>query len=142
MRIICSCSADSGSRRHRRAVGISDFWINDDWYDDVSDGPVSATITLRATSASPPVVGAWVIVAPPKFAPDIDNVITLYDRVFQAMVDGGLATEPTTTSYTNDVFPILQRARDTRLGGVHRVSALHGPTRSPASRCGRPSSTD
>ena len=57
--------------------GLSDYWINDDWYDDVSDGPVSATITIRATNTSPPVVGAWIIVAPPKFAPDIDNVITL-----------------------------------------------------------------
>ena len=70
--------------------GLSDYWGNDDWYDDVSDGPVSATITIRATNTSPAVVGAWVIVAPPKFAPGIDNVITLYDRVFQAMVDAGL----------------------------------------------------
>ena len=72
-------------------TGLAHFWTNDDWYDDVSDGPVSATITIRASSTSPAVVGAWVIVAPPKFAPGIDNVITLYDRVFQAMVDAGLA---------------------------------------------------
>ena len=103
--------------------GLSDFWLNDDWYDDVSDGPVSATITIRATSTSPAVVGAWVIVAPPKFAPGIDNVITLYDRVFQAMVDAGLATEPTATSYTNDIFPILQRGRDTRW--VESVGSAH-----------------
>jgi hypothetical protein len=103
--------------------GLAHYWTNDDWYDDVSDGPVSATITIRATGTSPLVVGAWVIVAPPKFATGIDNVITLYDRVFQAMVDAGMVAEPTTTSYTNDVFPILQRARDTRwvesIGSVH-----------------------
>ena len=40
--------------------------------------------------------------------------MTLYDRVLQQMVDCGLATAPTTTSYTNDVYPILQRARDMR----------------------------
>lgn len=94
--------------------GFNNFWANDDWYDDVSDGPVTATVKIRATNATPSVVGAWVIVAPPKFAPHIDNVITLYDRIFQAMVDGGLVAAPTMTSYTNDVYPILQRARDTR----------------------------
>lgn len=92
--------------------GISDFWGNAGWYDDISDGPVAATIKIRATNATPPVVGAWVIVAPPKFAPHQDSPTTLYDRLLQAMVDTGLAAAPTTTSYTKDVYPILQRARD------------------------------
>ncbi len=94
--------------------GISSFWGNAGWYDDISDGPVSATIKIRATNATPAVLSAWVICAPPKFAPHQDSVTTLYDRVLQAMVDAGLATAPTTTSYTRDVYPILQRARDTR----------------------------
>ncbi len=94
--------------------GFEDFWGNDDWYDDASDGPVTATIRIRASGATPAVVGAWVIVAPPKFAPHQDSVITLYDRVRQVMVTAGLATAPATTSYTQDVYPILQRARDTK----------------------------
>ena len=99
------------------------FWASDDWYDDVSDGPVTAKIKLRADNSKPAVVGAWVIVAPPKFAPHQESVITLYDRVFQAMVDGGLLTAPTATSYTQDVYPILQRARDT--GWVDRTFGAH-----------------
>lgn len=93
---------------------IGSFWANAGWYDDVSDGPVTATITLRADDSTPPVEGAWVIVAPPKFAPHQDSVTTLYDRVLQRMVDLGLVSAPATTSYTRDVHPILQRARDTR----------------------------
>lgn len=89
------------------------FWASDDWYDDIADGPVTATIRLLSDGSTPPVVGAWVIVAPPSFAPHQQSVITLYDRIFQAMVAGGLLTQPTTTSYTADVYPILQRARDT-----------------------------
>ena len=99
------------------------FWASDDWYDDVSDGPVTATIKIRADNSTPAVVGAWVIVAPPKFAPHQESVITLYDRVFQAMVDAALMTMPTTTSYTNDVYPVLQRARDT--GWVDRTFGSH-----------------
>jgi len=93
---------------------IGSFWGNAGWYDDVSDGPVTATITLRADNSSPAVAGAWAIVAPPKFAPHQDSVTTLYDRVLQRMIDLGLAAAPTTTSYTEDVYPILQRARDMR----------------------------
>ena len=103
--------------------GITSFWGNEDWYDDVSDGPVTATIELRADGSTPPVVGAWVIVAPPKFAPHQQSVITLYDRVQHAMILGGLLPTPTTTSYTNDVFPILQRARDTKW--VENVFGAH-----------------
>jgi hypothetical protein len=99
------------------------FWASDDWYDDVSDGPVTAAIKIRADNSTPAVMGAWVIVAPPKFAPHQENVITLYDRVLQAMVDGGLLTAPTMTSYTKDVYPILQRARDT--GWVDRTFGSH-----------------
>jgi hypothetical protein len=92
--------------------GIGDFWGNAGWYDDVADGPVTASITLHASNTSPPVVGAWVITAPPKFAPHQDSPTTLWDRVFEAMVGANLASAPTTTSYTDDVYPILQRGRD------------------------------
>lgn len=104
----------AGNAASPLGTGIGHFWMNADWFDDISDGPVSATIKIRATGATPAVTGAWVIVAPPKFAPHQDSVITLYDRVFQAMVDGGFAAAPAATSYTRDVFPILQRATDTR----------------------------
>ncbi|TCC24035.1 LodA/GoxA family CTQ-dependent oxidase [Kribbella sindirgiensis] len=93
---------------------IGSFWGNAGWYDDVSDGPVTATVTLRSDNSTPSVEGAWAIVAPPKFAPHQDSVTTLYDRVLQHMIDLGHVPAPTTTSYTNDVYPILQRARDMR----------------------------
>ena len=107
-------------------TGIGGFWGNDDWYDDVSDGPVTATVKIRASNETPNVVGAWIIVAPPKFAAHIDNVLTLYDRVFQAMADAGLVNAPNATSYTEDVYPILQRARDTKW--IENVGGAHGWT--------------
>jgi hypothetical protein len=104
----------AGKSESPNGTGIGDFWANEDWYDDVSDGPVSAKITLHGSGASHPCVGAWVIVTPPKFAPHQDSPTTLYDRVLQAMIDGGHATSPTQTLYSADVYPILQRARDIR----------------------------
>jgi hypothetical protein len=102
---------------------IGSFWGNAGWYDDVSDGPVTASITLRGDNSTPSVEGAWVIIAPPKFAPHQNSPTTLYDRLMQRMADLGLLAAPTTTSYTRDVHPILQRARDMRwvegLFGAH-----------------------
>jgi hypothetical protein len=53
------------------------FANNDDWCDDTSDGPVRATIQLRGSTKTIRAESAWVIVAPPDFAPPIPNVITL-----------------------------------------------------------------
>ena len=53
------------------------------------------------------------IVGPPKFAPPIDSVITLYDRLTHVFAAAGSITPPATPSYTNDIYPILHRATTT-----------------------------
>jgi len=102
---------------------ISSFLNNDNWFDDVSDGPVTATVKLHAGGATPPVTGAWVIAPPPKFAPPIDSVITLYDRLFDLAVKKGWLTAPAKPSYTNDIYPILNRA--TLVAFVHQDAVGH-----------------
>jgi hypothetical protein len=93
---------------------ITEFYDNEGWYDDISDGPVTAHVMMRGTGEEFDAAGAWVIVGPPKFAPQIDNVITLYDRLFQMGVEQGWLAGPVQPSYTNDIHPILERARTTR----------------------------
>lgn len=102
---------------------ITNFLDNEGWYDDVSDGPVSAHVEINSTGEEFDAAGAWVIVAPPKFAPQIDNVISLYDTVFQMAVDQGWLSGPATPSYTDDIYPILQRARTTQ--AVRNVFGAH-----------------
>lgn len=54
---------------------------NDGWFDDASDGPVTAVITFSdGTTAE--VDGAWVLCPPPDFAPGIKNATTMYDLLF------------------------------------------------------------
>lgn len=58
---------------------------NDHWFDDVSDGPVKAQVTLKTASSQDvtfEAAGAWIIVGPPDFAPGIGNVVTLYDTLY------------------------------------------------------------
>ena len=49
------------------AVKAITFANNEGWHDDVSDGPVTAQVTLDGGSLE--VVPAWVVVAPPNYGP-------------------------------------------------------------------------
>jgi hypothetical protein len=90
---------------------ISSYANNDLWYDDVSDGPVGATVTLRSGQKLK-VESAWVVVAPPDFGPSIENVVTLYDVVLDTALQNGIGTLPdprTKPSFTSDIAPLFLR---------------------------------
>ena len=59
----------------------------DDWYDDTSDGPVTATVFINGGPI--PVEGSWVVVAPPNYAPNIISWRTLYDLLVDTYVRCG-----------------------------------------------------
>ncbi len=79
----------------------------DDWYDDTSDGPVTAIVTVGGRSL--PCNPAWVVVAPPNYAPDLKAWRTAYDlRVDVARTTGALPV-PERPSFTEDILPRLTR---------------------------------
>lgn len=93
------------------------YWLeNPGWHDDISDGPVNATITVGGQPFQ--ALGSWVICPPPRFAPSTYAVITLYDTIREVMIERGLLPQPGPVSFVNDVYPILHRAI-----GMLRVSA-------------------
>ena len=61
----------------------------DGWYDDTSDGPVTATATVSVDGAELPVEPAWVVVAPPNYAPDVVSWRTMYDLLADVFVEAG-----------------------------------------------------
>ncbi|WP_290062247.1 LodA/GoxA family CTQ-dependent oxidase [Amycolatopsis solani] len=102
-------------------AGFQNFADNDGWYDDVADGPVTATVEIGGQTFT--AAGSWVIVGPPKYAPPIDNVLRLWDAVYDAHVTAGNVTAPGTPSYTDDVYPVLQAAVDS--GAVDSTGLGH-----------------
>lgn len=89
---------------------LNNFANNRDWHDDVSDGPVYADIQFdgaEPVSCDP----AWIIVAPPSYAPAINNVITLWDQALNVAVrmDPSLRSRLSPASFTRDIYPILKR---------------------------------
>jgi hypothetical protein len=89
---------------------VTDYANNDNWFDDISDGPVTATVVLKTGQPVPVEATSWVIVAPPDYAPAVDNIVTLYDVQIAVGRAAGWLPQPQQVSFTQDVFPILARA--------------------------------
>ena len=102
------------------SASIKTFSDNDGWYDSVSDGPVSAKLTMGGQVY--PVAPAWVVITVPRYAPATYGVVTWYDQAVSMARTGtdGIFDAPRTTSFTQDVYPILRRAD--RLSSVHAVA--------------------
>lgn len=91
-------------------VELTTFANNDGWCDDISDGPVRATLFMNGVEieADP----GWVTTAPPNFGPSIRAGFTsMYDVVEEVMVDRGwLASGP--VSFAAHILPIFLRLAD------------------------------
>ncbi len=89
---------------------LPDFANNPDWHDDVSDGPVRATVQFEGKEPTP-CDSAWLIVAPPSYAPAINNVVTLWDQALNVAVqmEPSLRARLSPVSFTRDIYPILER---------------------------------
>ena len=64
---------------------LSGFRGASGWWDDVSDGYVLATVTMT-DGTTIDLEPAWVIVGSPKYAPELVNIVTLDDTVYDTSV--------------------------------------------------------
>jgi len=67
-----------------------DYANNDGWYDDISDGPVVATLVYwneqDQTLSYVQAVGAWVMVGYPRVVPQIPDIVTMDDLLYDMYV--------------------------------------------------------
>lgn len=125
---------------------LTTFANNDGWTDDTSDGPVTARV--RCGGVSLPVDPAWVVVAPPNYAPALATDFgTLYTVIYQTMLDLGWVTPAAEVSFLADIFPLFDRLADLQWvnqgvldsAASQASSPRPGPTCTPGSRgCARP----
>lgn len=79
----------------------------DGWYDDTSDGPVSARV--RVDGAELEAESAWVIVAPPNYAPDLIAWRSMYDLQRGLFTAAGQFSMPDPVLFSRDILPVLKR---------------------------------
>jgi hypothetical protein len=78
------------------------------WHDDVSDGPVCATVTFSDGSSMTAEPG-YVVVAPPNFAPGLTGLVTMDDTVREVFQTEGWIKPLSSSSFTADIWPIFDR---------------------------------
>jgi len=89
------------------------FANNDGWHDDTSDGPVDAKVVYQGEELE--VTGAWVVTAPPNYAPDLVGIQTMYDVIYNTMdapntgSAGAYLKRRDVPSFQLDILPILQQ---------------------------------
>jgi L-Lysine epsilon oxidase N-terminal/L-lysine epsilon oxidase C-terminal domain len=83
------------------------FANNEGWHDDTADGPVTATVEYQGLSLE--VAPAWVVVAPPNYAPMQKSVRTMWDLMRDVAITAGLLPRPPRPSFQRDLRPIFER---------------------------------
>ncbi|MDX1501264.1 MAG: LodA/GoxA family CTQ-dependent oxidase [Thermoanaerobaculia bacterium] len=113
--LVCAGEGISGHTDRWRGLAL-DAFNNEEWFDDVADGPVEATVTLAdgtEVAADP----AWVLATPPNFVPHLDSVVTLYDLLYDLAIEH-FGLEPAIRSrnsgyrpnFATEIRPLLERA--------------------------------
>ncbi|MDP8900256.1 MAG: LodA/GoxA family CTQ-dependent oxidase, partial [Actinomycetota bacterium] len=90
----------AASSSEARAVTFAN---NEDWYDDVSDGPVTATVRFEGKSLR--VDPAWVVVVSPNYAPAQKSVRTMYELLTDVFITAGSLPSPVRPSFQHDIRP-------------------------------------
>jgi L-Lysine epsilon oxidase N-terminal/L-lysine epsilon oxidase C-terminal domain len=83
------------------------FANNEGWYDDTADGPVTATVQFQGKPLK--VDPAWVVVAPPNYAPAQKSVRTMWDLMQDTAIKAKMAPFPLFPSFNTDIRPIFER---------------------------------
>lgn len=102
-------SADGTSAALNPSDLNTDFADNSNWYDDICDGRITASVTYKKGSnagttveLNDPCSAAWVATAPPDYAPQIQPISTMYDLI------AGAANEKYTPELSL-IFPLFYR---------------------------------
>jgi L-Lysine epsilon oxidase N-terminal/L-lysine epsilon oxidase C-terminal domain len=106
---------------HGKSASYDGSWAitfanNEGWHDDVSDGPVTADVTLDGRALD--VVPAWIVVAPPNYGPRRKSVRTMWDLMRDVAIQAGMLAAPARPSFRRDIQPIFER-----LAGLSWVNA-------------------
>jgi hypothetical protein len=118
------------------------------WWDDTCGGEIDVTVMLKdgtvlstrdnvksATDEGTrnPHAGAWIITAPPKFAPHMYHVVSILDRVYEAFPEAYPYAKQKTNFY-RDVYPVFANAVNYGWVSAHAAGvspeakgAAHGP---------------
>ncbi len=108
--IVLGGDGHSASYTNEQAITFAN---NDTWHDDISDGPVWATVTLTdgtVLEADP----AMVAVTPPNFGQGLYGAVSMYDVVYNMNVEQGWVPKQEVPDFWEHIYPIFDRITQTQ----------------------------
>lgn len=119
-----------------KGVPLVSFAGGDGWFDDVGDGPVTAEIVTD--DGRKLTLGAWVVSASPKFAPELVNIATLADTFIDvgvrfmglcpALYAKGAFKDDYVASFQRDIKPIFEAMKGYRwVANVDAMVSIASP---------------
>jgi L-lysine 6-oxidase len=119
---------------------ISSFAGADTWHDDISDGPVYCTIEWKSGKKTK--LTAWCLVGSPKFVPEIANIVTLDDTMYDVGVrhfkyapqiySDGKFNPNYVANFEQEISPILERPAAYRwVANVPSMNSMSPPPFDP-----------
>ena len=100
--------AGHGVARAWSGAPLTTFANNDGWLDDLADGPVTASVDLAGRTLH--AQSAWVVSAPPNFAPGLaTGWRTLHDVLEDTWVAAGLMPTDAGVSFQRHILPLFLR---------------------------------
>ncbi|MDN2712320.1 LodA/GoxA family CTQ-dependent oxidase [Janthinobacterium sp. SUN118] len=114
-----ACGFDAQGNYAPAAI-LDDNVNNDNWFDDVADGPVTAMLLFADGTARAVEGSAWVVSSDPSYAPQTANVVSLWDDLYCTWLEQ-MALRPAVyadgayqigyrSDFSTDVQPILRAA--------------------------------
>lgn len=89
------------------------FANNDGWHDDVSDGPVRATVTFPDKTRMEAEPG-YVVVTPPNFGQGLFGVVTMWDVVQDLYIRTGWLPAVKKPNFWQHIYPLFERMTQTQ----------------------------
>lgn len=118
---------------------LTSYGGSDTWHDDIADGSISCMVEYDAAASETIENRSWLIVGSPDFAPEIVNISTLSDTMFDvairakglnpAMHNGTDYLDTYRPEYNQEILPILERCRAYQwVANVQSMTAFAYPT--------------
>ena len=130
---------------------------NDGWFDDAADGPVTASLVLDDGKTVSVDESAWCLSGPPKYAPQLTNLVTLHDLMYDIAVRkmnyaprlfrAGVFNPNYEVNFFSEIAPIIGRPAGYRWltqiprsgASAHAALPTDGPSAFPFGQLRQPS---
>lgn len=90
-----------------RNQNLDDAINNDGWFDDTADGPVTAILQFTDNSTHKVEGSSWIVVSDPSYAPQIANVVSLWEDIYNTWVEN-FDLEPSMYSSKLGATPVTE----------------------------------